>query len=64
MEPVPIQVQCYSGHQPSPMGYGLAGKADERPLQFVCEGVEIEVVEVLDQWLAASSEAGQSVLVP
>ena len=48
MEPIPIQVQCYSGH-----------KADERPLRFVCEGIEIEVEEILDQWMAASKESSQ-----
>mgnify|MGYP001581526605 FL=1 len=48
MDPIPIQIQCYSGH-----------KADERPLRFVCEDIEIEVEEVFDQWMTASKEPGQ-----
>ena len=49
MEPIRVQVQHYSGY-----------RADEHPLTFALEGVEIEVVEILDQWLAASKEPDRS----
>ena len=46
MQPIPIQVQCYSGH-----------KADESPRRFLCEGSEVEVEQVLDRWLGAGKDS-------
>jgi hypothetical protein len=46
MEPIRIQVECYSGY-----------KADESPRRFICEDTEIEVERILDRWLAAGKNA-------
>ena len=48
MKPIPIQVQCHSEH-----------KRDQSPQRFVCEGAEIEIEEVLDQWLSAGRDPKQ-----
>jgi len=38
---VKVQVQCYAGH-----------RADERPVKFTVWSREVQVVEILDQWIA------------
>lgn len=48
MQPIPIQVRCYSGH-----------KADESPRSFLCEGSEVEVEQVRDRWLASGRDPKQ-----
>ena len=56
MEAIPTDVQCYSGYQPSPKGYGLAGKADKSPRRFLLQDEWIEVDEVLESWVQAERD--------
>lgn len=45
MNLIPIDVQCYSGHE-----------ADEKPQAFRWAGRRIEVEEIVDQWYQGSND--------
>jgi hypothetical protein len=50
MESIPIKVECHAGF-----------KADEYPKRFIWDGVDFEIVEIIDRWYEAYGKPGSTI---